>query len=66
MQQALKSLARKAGARIVAAELLQQLDLTAAHATQASLHLRLAWETPSPLGATLESTAGDRNQMVWS
>jgi len=49
MQQALKPLAREAGAGIIAAELLQQLDLSAADATQAAFNPRFAREAPPPL-----------------
>jgi len=65
MQQALKSPARKAGTRIIAAELLQQLDLTTADAPQAALNLYFAGETSPSFGTALESWAGGRNRIFW-
>src|SRR5262250_944202 len=60
MQQRLKSLPRTARAWIVAAELLDQLLLSASDKPQPALDARLAGETLTPLRRPLESRAGRR------
>src|SRR5688500_11558289 len=57
MQQRLKS-PRTARAWVVAAELLDQFLLSAAHKAQPALDARFARETLTPLRAGLESRAG--------
>jgi hypothetical protein len=61
MQQALKPLARKAWARVVAAQLFQQFNITAANAAQTAFDPRLARKTAPALRTALESWADRRN-----
>jgi hypothetical protein len=59
-QHFLKSLPRTAWARIIAAQLFNQLNLAAAHKAQPALHLRFGWIAFTPLTGDLESMAGWR------
>ncbi len=61
-QQRLKALARAAGAGILAAELLDQLLLSAADEAQAALHPGLGRIALTPLGGDLESRGGRRDR----
>jgi hypothetical protein len=64
----LKSLPRTAWARVVAAELFDQLLFAAAHEAQAALNARFAREALTPFRGWLESRAGrrDRRCVSWS
>ena len=57
-QQALKPLPRTAGAWIIAAELLHQLHLAAAHKAQAAFDVRFGWIAFAAFRADLESRGG--------